>query len=135
MALYSRFFGGSGVFLPQLKLELAAALTVDPAFTDALVRNGPQSSSGVYAYGLVDVTTDEADPQTSTETTIIGVLSAHTPNPNYNFTLADAPWEPLIGQTQWLSDVIAEGGAVGCLCFWAGEQWRRVSDNAIASTT
>lgn len=129
------YFGNSGVFLPQLKLELAAAFSETPAFVDAIITQGQFSSDCVFKVGLIDVETDEASTESQTLTDLAAAIASHTPNPNYDFTLAAPPWEPTVGQVQYLSDVIREGSGTGCLCWWSGEQWLRVSDNAIASDT
>lgn len=64
------------------------------------------------------------------------VAAAHSPTTPIQWQLDDyLPIAPHVGQTLYLSDVAREGGGTGgALCWFDGSLWRRVSDNATAST-
>lgn len=62
-------------------------------------------------------------------------VAAHSPSTPVQWLLDDyLPIAPHVGQTLYLSDVAREGGGTGALCWFDGSIWRRVSDNATAST-
>lgn len=139
MATYGYFFpsGDSPLVFPalcnpwQFEIELDDAWSGAISFTLGYVVTG-EGPSGIMCSGYVYVVTP-SDLSAGDLTILNDTIEDHVPVVPYPWTLAVLPRTPAVGDQIYITDASREGGGTGCICFWDGTDWRRVSDNAVAS--
>lgn len=122
------------VYFDQLAIELDAAWSGAITFTlTGNDVNSVQPYGCIVTIGLLAIDTVET-PDAGQITAMETAISAHTADPSFAFTVAAPPLNPATGRVAYLSDCAREGGGTGCACYFDGTDWRRISDNAVAST-
>lgn len=121
------------IYFDQLAIELDAAWSGAITFTlTGQAANVVQPYGMIVAAGLLAIDTVET-PDAGQITAMETAISAHTADPSFAFTVAAPPMNPFTGRVAYISDCAREGGGTGCPCYFDGTDWRRTSDNAVAS--
>lgn len=123
------------IYFDQLAIEINAAWTGTIPFTmTGNAVNIVQPHGMIVTIGLLSIDTGAITPDAAEEEAMTDAISAHSANPSFAFTVAAPPMNAATGRVAYLSDCAREGGGAGCPCYFDGTDWRRCSDNAVAST-
>ena len=139
MALFGFLISSSshpaGVVLDLFERELDDAWSGAISFTTTISAATWNKYGGVTV-GNVEITTVET-PDSSQETAMNNAIAnnSQTYTVEWQIDNGPLPLNPTVGQTIYLSNIQREGGGTGALAWWDGTDWRRVSDNAVATAS